>query len=152
MTSGTGPASEREMVVFFAGRDLMTVGIQELADCQFQNEVSSQLIEGSALNDFRVEATRWHNAASNQERFIYHLKRLVTSWGGIHDRAGCQFDCPSAPLQEGLMACAGKTLVELRQELADCETRLFHLRAGAGMLSWGYFKKLVGEFAESRAG
>ena len=41
------------------------------------------------------------------------------------------------------MACAGKTLVELRQELADCETRLFHLRAGAGMLSWGYFENLV---------
>ena len=41
------------------------------------------------------------------------------------------------------MACAGKTLVELRQEVADCETRLIHLRAGAGMLSWGYFEKLV---------
>ena len=58
----------------------MTVGIQELADCQFQNEVSSQLIEGSALNDFRVEATGWRNSASNQERFIYLLKQSCLGW------------------------------------------------------------------------
>ena len=125
----TGPASERETVVFFAGRGLMTVGIQELADCQFQNEVSSQLIEGSALNDFRVEATRWHNSASNQERFIYLLKNLATELSGVESTTGQDPNTiiPSVPLQEGLVACAGKTLVELRQEVA----------------SWGYFEKLV---------
>ena len=77
-TSARGPASERDSVVFFPGRDLLTVGLQELSDCQFQDEVSSTLIEVSALNDIRCEATRWRNGATNLERFIYLLKRLIT--------------------------------------------------------------------------
>ena len=143
-TSARGPASERDSVVFFPGRDLLTVGPQELSDCQFSNEFSSTLIEGSALNDFRVE-TRWHNAGSNQERFIYLLKRLITELSGIESTTGQDANdiIPSAPLEEGLISCSGKSVVELRQELADCETRLFHLRAGASMLAWSYFEKLV---------
>ena len=144
-TSARGPASERDSVVFFPGRDLLTVGLQELSDCQFQNEVSSSLLEVSALNDIRREATRWRNAGSNQERFIYLLKRLITELSGIETTTGQDANdiIPSAPLEEGLMSCSGKSLVELRQELADCETRLFHLRAGASMLAWSYFEKLV---------
>ena len=42
------PAAERDSIVLFPGRDLMTVSLSELADCQFQGEASASLIEVSA--------------------------------------------------------------------------------------------------------
>ena len=88
MTSGSGPASECGTVIFFEGRDLLTVGVQELVACQFQNEVSSEMIESNSVYTFRVEATRWHNSASNQERFLYLLKTLVTELSSVESTTG----------------------------------------------------------------
>ena len=143
--STRGPAAERDSVVYFPGRDLLTVSLQELADCQFQSEISATLLEVSALNDLRCEATRWHTGATNLEKFIYLMKRLITELSGMESSGGQDASdiFPSAPLEEGLISLSGKSLADLRQELPDCEARLFHMRGGASTLAWSYFEKLV---------
>ena len=42
-----------------------------------------------------------------------------------------------------MISLSGKSLADLRQELPDCEARLFHMRGGASTLAWSYFEKLV---------
>ena len=139
------PAAERDTIVLFPGRDLMTVSLSELADCQFQGEASASLIEVSALNDLRCEATRWHTGATNVEKLIYHLKRLIVELASQESDGHQASDIfPTSPLQEGFMSFSGKSLADLRGELPDLEGRLFHLRAGSSMLAWSYFEKLVG--------
>ena len=138
------PAAERDTIVLFPGRDLMTVSLSELADCQFQGEASASLIEVSALNDLRCEATRWHTGATNVEKLIYHLKRLIVELASQESDGHQASDIfPTSPLQEGFMSFSGKSLADLRGELPDWEGRLFHLRAGSSMLAWSYFEKLV---------
>ena len=139
------PAAERDTIVLFPGRDLMTVSLSELADCQFQGEASASLIEVSALNDLRCEATRWHTGATNVEKLIYHLKRLIVELANLEaDGSQAASDIfPTSPLQEGFVSFSGKSLADLRSELPDLEGRLFHLRAGSSMLAWSYFEKLV---------
>ena len=143
--STRGPAAERDSVVYFPGRDLLTVSLQELSDCQFQSEISATLLEVSASNDLRCEATRWHTGATNLEKFIYLMKRLIAELSGVESSGGQDASdiFPSAPLEEGLIPLSGKSLAELRQELPDCEARLFHMRGGASTLAWSYFEKLV---------
>ena len=101
------------------------------------------------MNSFRVES-------DPLAQLSFESGAVPLPFEEFGDRTGCsgiywsgsQYDYPHSStsdslLQEGLMTCAGKTLVELRQKVADRETKLLHLRAGAGMLSWGYFEKLV---------
>ena len=138
------PAGERDSIVLFPGRDLMTVSLSELADCQLQGEVSASLLEVSALNDLRCEASRWHTGATNVEKTIYYLKRLTIELASRENDDNQARDIfPTSPLQEGFMAFSGKSLEELRAELPDLEGRLFHLRAGSAMMAWSYFEKLV---------
>ena len=138
------PAGERDSIVLFPGRDLMTVSLSELADCQLQGEVSGSLLEVSALNDLRCEASRWHTAATNVEKMIYYLKRLTLELASRENDDNPARDIfPTTPLQEGFVAFSGKSLEELRAELPDLEGRLFHLRAGSAMMAWSYFEKLT---------
>ena len=104
------PAAERDTIVLFPGRDLMTVSLSELADCQFQGEASASLIEVSALNDLRCEGTRWHTGATNVEKLIYHLKRLVVELASQEaDGNQAASDIfPTSPLQEGFVSFSGK--------------------------------------------
>ena len=111
------PAAERDTIVLFPGRDLMTVSLSELADCQFQGEASASLIEVSALNDLRCEATRWHTGATNVEKLIYHLKRLIVELASQESDGHQASDIfPTSPLQEGFMSFSGKSLADLRGE------------------------------------
>ena len=73
------------------------------------------------------------------------MKRLMTELSGIESSGGQNASdiFPSAPLEEGLISLSGKSLADLRQELPDCEARLFHMRGGASTLAWSYFEKLV---------
>ena len=114
------------------------------ADCQLQGEVSASLLEVSALNDLRGEASRWHTGATNVEKMIYYLKRLTIELASRENDDNPARDIfPTTPLQEGFVAFSGKSLEELRAELPDLEGRLFHLRAGSAMMAWSYFEKLV---------
>ena len=90
------------------------------------------------------EATRWHTGATNVEKLIYHLKRLIVELAS-QEADGTQASdiFPTSPLQEGFVSFSGKSLADLRGELPDLEGRLFHLRAGSSMLAWSYFEKLV---------
>ena len=54
--------------VLFENRDLMGVSLLELSQYRFDSvEVSQNLLEETALNCFRCEASRWHTAGSNHE-------------------------------------------------------------------------------------
>ena len=139
------PAAERESIVLFPGRDLMTVELDELAACQFSGGgASASLIETSALNDLRCEASRWHVGATNVEKLIYQVKRLIVELAN-HEADGTSASdiFPQAPLQEGLVILGGKSLADLRAEVPNLEGRLVHLRAGSSMMSWSYFEKLT---------
>ena len=117
----------------------------ELSQYQFdRSEVTQDPLESTALNVFRVEASRWHTAGSNHEGRLHAIKQLTLELasqevGGV-DPATIY---PTTPLPEGLGDCSGKSLSDLRVEIQEMERKLVHYRSAASLYAWSYFEKLL---------
>ena len=101
-------------------------------------------MESTALNVFRVEASRWHTAGSNHEGRLYAIKQFTLELasqevGGV-DPATIY---PTTPLPEGLGDCSGKSLSDLRVEIQEMERKLVHYWSAASLYASSYFEKLL---------
>ena len=130
--------------VLFENRDLMGVSLLELSQYRFDSvEVSQNLLEETALNCFRCEASRWHTAGSNHEGKLHALKHMTLELSGQEVGGVDPSTLFPATVPEGLNEYSGKSLVELRSEVQEMEQKLVLYRAAARVYAWAYFEKLL---------
>ena len=127
-----GPTGLRS--VLFENRDLMGVSLLELDQYRFDSaEVSQDLLEGTSLNCFRCEASRWHTAGSNHEGKLLALKHVTLELSGQEVGGVDPSTLYPTTLPEGLNDYSGKSLLELRSEVQEMEQKLVRYRAAAGL-------------------
>ena len=130
--------------VLFENRDLMGVSLLELSQYRFDSvEVSQDLLEETALNCFRCEASRWHTAGSNHEGKLHALKHMALELSGQEVGGVDPSTLFPATVPEGLNEYSGKSLVELRSEVQEMGQKLVLYRAAARVYAWAYFEKLL---------
>ena len=104
---------------------------------------SQGLLEETALNCFRCEASRWHTAGSNHEGKLRALKHMVLELSGQEIGGVGPSTLFPATVPEGLNEYSGRSLVELRSEVQEMEQKLVLYKAAAKVYAWAYFEKLL---------